>query len=116
MSRYAYLDEPKCCPTCQTPLRRSDAPLTPKQAALYRFLYEYIDGHGFAPSFNEIAQQFGHASLATVHEHLTTLVRKGWLRRTYNEARAIECLVPIDLAHFALPSGGLSASTPGAER
>lgn len=102
MSRYAFADEPRCCPTCHTPLRREDAPLTPKQAALYRFVYQYIDQHGFAPSFDEMARQFRYASLATVHEHLTSLERKGWLRRDYNAARAIQCLVPVDLATFAL--------------
>ena len=49
---------------------------------------------GYAPSFEEIAEQFSFQSLATVHEHLTNLERKGYIRRTYNESRAIEVLPP----------------------
>ena len=30
--------------------------------------------------------------MATVHEHLTNLERKGYIRRSYNESRAIEIL------------------------
>ena len=42
----------------------------------------------------EIAGHFGFQSLATVHEHLTNLERKGYIRRTYNESRSIEVLPP----------------------
>ena len=45
-----------------------------------------------APSFEEIAEHFGYQSLATVHEHLSNLERKGYIRRGYNESRAIEVL------------------------
>ena len=51
-------------------------------------------GQGYAPSFEEIAEQFGFQSLATVHEHLTNLERKGYIRRSYNESRSIEVLPP----------------------
>ncbi len=49
---------------------------------------------GYAPSFEEIAEQFGFQSLATVHEHLTNLERKGYIQRAYNESRSIEVLPP----------------------
>ena len=42
----------------------------------------------------EIADHFSFQSLATVHEHLTNLERKGSIRRSYNESRAIEVLPP----------------------
>src|SRR5256885_8328796 len=50
----------------------------------------HIESKGYAPSFEEIARQFGFQSLATVHEHLTNLERKGYIRRAHNESRAIE--------------------------
>src|SRR5690606_33015144 len=56
------------------------------------YLTEYADEHGYAPSFEEIASRFNYNSLATVHEHLTNLERKGYIRRSYNESRAIEIL------------------------
>ncbi|HEX5831434.1 MAG TPA: transcriptional repressor LexA, partial [Gemmatimonadaceae bacterium] len=44
------------------------------------------------PCFEEIAAKFNYNSLATVHEHLSNLERKGYIRRGYNESRAIEIL------------------------
>jgi repressor LexA len=37
-----------------------------------------------------IAHAFGFASLATVHEHLSNLERKGYIRRSYRESRSVE--------------------------
>lgn len=69
-------------------------PLTRKQREILDYLGEVIAEHGYAPSFEEIAEKFGYQSLATVHEHLTNLERKGYIRRSYNESRAIEVLPP----------------------
>ncbi|HLV25069.1 MAG TPA: transcriptional repressor LexA [Gemmatimonadales bacterium] len=66
--------------------------LTRRQREILDFLTEYSSGNGYAPSFEEIAAQFNYNSLATVHEHLTNLERKGYIRRSYNESRAIEIL------------------------
>lgn len=68
--------------------------LTKRQKEILTFLETHIQAHGFAPSFEEIAEQFAFQSLATVHEHLTNLERKGYIRRTYNESRSIEVLPP----------------------
>ncbi len=73
-------------------------PLTRKQREILDFLSEAIQDQGFAPSFEEIAERFGYQSLATVHEHLTNLERKGYIRRNYNESRAIEVLPPRGIA------------------
>lgn len=69
-------------------------PLTRKQREILDFLTATIDRQGYAPSFEEIAEQFGYQSLATVHEHLSNLERKGYIRRSYNESRSIEVLPP----------------------
>ena len=69
-------------------------PLTKRQSELLAYLRGYIDDRGYAPSFEEIAAHFGFQSLATVHEHLTNLERKGYIRRQYNESRGIELLTP----------------------
>lgn len=73
-------------------------PLTRKQREILDYLTETIEDQGFAPSFEEIAERFGYQSLATVHEHLTNLERKGYIRRNYNESRAIEVLPPRGIA------------------
>jgi repressor LexA len=67
-------------------------PLTRRQHEVYGFIATRIRFQGIAPTFEEIARQFGFHSLATVHEHLGNLERKGYIRRYRNEARAIELL------------------------
>lgn len=69
-------------------------PLTRRQREILDYLTEYIEHRGYAPSFEEIAERFHFQSLATVHEHLTNLERKGYIRRTPNESRAIEIVPP----------------------
>jgi repressor LexA len=68
-------------------------PLTKRQKEILDYIHGFIDEHGYAPSFEEIASAFGYSSLATVHEHLSNLERKGYIRKSYNESRSIE-MVP----------------------
>ena len=67
-------------------------PLTKRQREILTYLGSYSESNGYAPSFEEIADQFQYNSLATVHEHLSNLERKGYIKRGYNESRAIEIL------------------------
>jgi repressor LexA len=69
-------------------------PLTKRQSEILEYLRSHINDQGYAPSFEEIAEHFTFQSLATVHEHLTNLERKGYIRRSYNESRSIEVLPP----------------------
>jgi repressor LexA len=69
-------------------------PLTRRQREILDYVSEHIADRGYAPSFEEIAQRFKFQSLATVHEHLTNLERKGYIRRIPNESRAIEVVPP----------------------
>lgn len=65
------------------------SPLTKRQWQLLCFLKTYHHANGIMPTFEEIAQEMALSSLATVHEHLTNLERKGWVRRRHMESRAI---------------------------
>ena len=76
-------------------------PLTKRQKEILDFIHGFIDEHGYAPSFEEIAHSFGYSSLATVHEHLSNLERKGYIRKSYNESRSIET-VPEDVTVSAM--------------
>lgn len=64
--------------------------LTKRQKLILDYISEYIEENGYAPSFEEIADAFGYASLATVHEHVSNLERKGYIRKSYNQSRSIE--------------------------
>ena len=65
-------------------------PLTKRQKEILDHIGGFIAERGYAPSFEEIAHHFGYSSLATVHEHLSNLERKGYIRKSYNESRSIE--------------------------
>jgi repressor LexA len=49
-----------------------------------------VNKQGYSPSFEEIAKALRLTSLATVHKHIGTLERKGFIRRGYNQSRSIE--------------------------
>lgn len=64
--------------------------LTKRQREMLDFIEGFIRFRGYSPSFEEIAEDFGYRSLATVHEHLENLRAKGYIRKNYNESRSIE--------------------------
>lgn len=72
--------------------------LTKRQKQVLDLLTRFINENGYSPSFEEIAEglkdkRFGGkalTSLATVHKHIATLERKGFIRRGYNQSRSIE--------------------------
>lgn len=68
--------------------------LTRRQKEILDFISSFVDSYGYSPSFEEIADFFGYRSLATVHEHLSNLEEKGYIRKNYNESRSIELLDP----------------------
>ncbi|MFQ5738452.1 MAG: transcriptional repressor LexA, partial [Acidobacteriota bacterium] len=66
--------------------------LTRRQKQVLDFLVGFINRHGYSPSFEEIADGLKLTSLATVHKHLQTLERKGFIRRAYNQSRSVEVM------------------------
>jgi repressor LexA len=66
--------------------------LTKRQKEVLDFLVGFVNKHGYSPSFEEIAKSLKLTSLATVHKHITTLEKKGFVRRGYNQSRSLEIL------------------------
>lgn len=64
--------------------------LTKKQRQILDYVEEFVESNGYSPSYEEIAEHFGYSSLATVHEHLSNLEQKGFLRKNYNKSRSLE--------------------------
>lgn len=64
--------------------------LTKKQKLILDYIGQHIEAMGYAPSFEEVAAHFGYTSLATVHEHVSNLESKGYIRKSYNRSRSIE--------------------------
>jgi repressor LexA len=68
----------------------SNEQLTERQTEILAFIERTVDDRGYPPSVREIGTAVGLASPSTVHSHLHTLQRLGYLRRHANEPRAIE--------------------------
>jgi repressor LexA len=66
--------------------------LTKRQKEVLDFLVAFVNKQGYSPSFEEIARALRLTSLATVHKHISTLERKGFIRRGYNQSRSIEVM------------------------
>src|SRR5712692_9494719 len=85
--------------------------LTRRQKQVLDFLVTFINRRGYSPSFEEIGKGLDVSSLATVHKHLDTLEKKGFIRRGYNQSRSVEVIaVPgsIPFARIALRAAGSS--------
>ncbi|GAB4027234.1 MAG: transcriptional repressor LexA [Candidatus Microgenomates bacterium] len=63
-----------------------------RQKQIIDFIGQYIQKFGTSPTLQEIADAIGVSSLATVHEHLQSLVKKGVIRRFEGAVRGIELL------------------------
>jgi repressor LexA len=64
--------------------------LTPKQKEFLDFLAQFIEVHGYSPSYQEIAQGLNIASISTVHKHVSALEAKRYIRRAANRSRSLE--------------------------
>jgi len=64
--------------------------LTKRQKEVLDFLAGFIAENHYSPSFEEIAHGMGLASIATVHKHLSSLEQKGYLKRSFNQSRALD--------------------------
>lgn len=63
-----------------------------KQKQILDYISQYIQQNSTSPTLQEIAEAMGLSSLATVHEHLQALVKKGIIRRYEGAVRGIEIL------------------------
>lgn len=61
-----------------------------RQRQILDFISQYIQRNGYSPTLAEIAQALGVSSLATVHEHLETMEKKGVIKRREGTVRSIE--------------------------
>ncbi len=75
--------------------------LTRRQKQVFDFLVGFINRQGYSPSFEEIGEGLGLSSLATVHKHMQTLEKKGFIRRGYNQSRSVEVVAVPGSVPFA---------------
>jgi repressor LexA len=68
----------------------TDDGLTDRQRDILDFIVAQQRDRGYPPSVREIGEAVGLTSPSTVHTHLATLQRRGFLRRDPTKPRAIE--------------------------
>ncbi len=92
-------------------------PLTERQREILQHIASSIRRSGIVPSVREIGHALGMSSPSTVHQHLTALARKGYLRRDGDRMRVLE-ITDRDIVHTdedAVPIplvGRVSAGVP----
>ena len=64
--------------------------LTDRQREVLQVIEQHMRDRGYPPSVREIGEAVGLTSPSTVHSHLNTLERLGYLRRDPTKPRAIE--------------------------
>ncbi|MBI2247384.1 MAG: transcriptional repressor LexA [Armatimonadetes bacterium] len=92
-------------------------PLTDRQRQVLEHIATSIRRSGIVPSVREIGHALGMRSPSTVHQHLTALERKGYIKRYGDRMRVLEVLdrrlLPgnDDIVHIPLV-GRVSAGLP----
>ncbi|MDD6324276.1 MAG: transcriptional repressor LexA [Lachnospiraceae bacterium] len=67
-------------------------PITKKQEEILNYIKDEILERGFPPAVREICQAVGLKSTSSVHSHLESLEKNGYIRRDPTKPRAIEIL------------------------
>lgn len=68
----------------------TDRKITARQREILDFISDQMQRRGYPPSVREIGEAVGLTSPSTVHSHLNSLERLGFLRRDPTKPRAIE--------------------------
>ena len=63
---------------------------TKRQRELLNFVDNFIQGHGYGPSYREIMRALDYKSVSTVAIHIDGLILKGYLRKRDKSARSLE--------------------------
>lgn len=65
---------------------------TKRKDEIYNFIVEYRDEYGFPPSVREIGDKVNIKSTSTVHQHLHSLERLGYIKIFKAVPRGIQVL------------------------
>lgn len=69
-------------------------PLSERQQQVLDYIRSMVADRGYPPSVREIGEALGLSSPSTVHSHLSSLVKFGYIRKDPTKPRAIEVLSP----------------------
>ena len=75
--------------------------LSPKQNEILSFLINFQNDRGYAPSVREICEAVRLSSTSSVHNHLSKLEEKGFIKRDPARPRSVEILKQPDANNIA---------------
>ena len=67
---------------------------TKKQKQLLTYVEEFINAHGYSPSYREIMQGLNYTSVATISLHINSLISRGHLGKRNRSARSLYLVKP----------------------
>lgn len=67
-------------------------PITKRQKEVLDFIKKFIDEKGYSPTLEETKKRLKLSAVSTVHQHINTLINKGYIKKFDNLARAIEII------------------------
>ena len=83
---------------------------TKKQRELLTFIENFINAHGYSPSYREIMQGLHYNSVATVSLHINNLIRRGHLQKRDYSARSLEVVKPTNVSQSKVVPKQLNTS------
>ena len=89
--------------------------LTKKQSLVLNFLTQFIQTHGYSPSYEEIATGIGTRSKGSISKHIHALVEQGFLSKGAEKSRSLKLAKPLHSSEDApgLPFvGKIAAGRP----
>lgn len=69
---------------------------TKKQQGTLTFIANFIDEHGYSPSYREIMNGCNYTSVATASLHVNSLIKRGHLKKRDRSARSLEVVKQSD--------------------
>lgn len=87
------------------------ATLTKRQKQILDYIKLYTKKEKISPTFEEIRKKLGLSAISTVHQHIETLARKGFLEKNGSSARGIELKESENAQNFIeIPLAGIIAA------
>ncbi|MBP9853053.1 MAG: repressor LexA [Patescibacteria group bacterium] len=83
---------------------------TKKQKELLEFIEKFIAQHGYSPSYREIMNGLDYRAVATVAQHIQSLIRRGHLRKRDHSARSLEVVAPTGAPDSLVPTNQVKAA------
>ena len=85
--------------------------LTKRQKEVLDFVKKFMDKKGYPPTLEEVGKKLKLSAVSTVHQHIATLIEKGYLQKSGHYTRDIDISEPEPMIKIQL-LGTISAGSP----